>query len=177
MMALSVFLVLGIISNFNFIFNPVVAPICYRNLHRQPVYHSTRLAETCLLVELYFETCVFSIELKSFEKALCYSAHFFVRVHLLSAIRFPQQHKKSTANSHTQKTKLLMHPLFRVPMVCSILLRHHLESAHQTPGRPHSSPPPRPPCGVLLNIHFFEVYPTFLQDSNFVDVSIIAMAS
>ncbi len=71
MMALSVFLVLGIFSNFNFIFNPVVAPICRRNLHREPVYHLTRLGKTCLLVELYFVTCVFSIELQSFEKALC----------------------------------------------------------------------------------------------------------
>jgi hypothetical protein len=70
-MVSSVFLVLGIFSNFNFIFNPVVAPIHYRNLHRQPVYHSMRLDETRLLVELYFETCVFSIEVKWFEKALC----------------------------------------------------------------------------------------------------------
>jgi hypothetical protein len=38
-MALSVFLVLEIFSIFNFIFDPVVAPKCCRNLHRQPVYH------------------------------------------------------------------------------------------------------------------------------------------
>jgi hypothetical protein len=63
-MASSVFLVLGIFSNFNFIFNPVVAPTCCRNLHRQPVYHLTRLDEMRLLVELYFETYVFSIDLK-----------------------------------------------------------------------------------------------------------------
>jgi hypothetical protein len=69
-MALSVFLVLGIFSKFNFIFNPVVAPICCRNQHRQPVYHSTRLDKMPLLVELFFETCVFSIELQSFEKTL-----------------------------------------------------------------------------------------------------------
>jgi hypothetical protein len=71
-----------------------------------------------------------------------------------------------------------MHPLFRVPMVRSILLCHHLESAHHTPGQPHSPP---------LHIHptqrfaqyssFLKFYPTFLQDSDFVDVSIIAMAS
>jgi hypothetical protein len=70
-MASSVFLVLGIFSNFNFIFNPVAALICRRNLHMQPVYHSTHLDKMRLLVELYFETCVFSIELQSFEKALC----------------------------------------------------------------------------------------------------------
>ncbi len=63
---------------------------------------------------------------------------FFVRAHLLSAIRFPQQHKKLTANLHTKKNKLPTHPLFRVPMGRSIFLRHHLESAHQTPGWPHS---------------------------------------
>jgi hypothetical protein len=70
-MALSVFLVLGILSNFNFIFNPVKAPICHRNLYRQPVYRLTRLDKMHLLVELFFETCVFYIELQSFEKALC----------------------------------------------------------------------------------------------------------
>ncbi len=43
MMVLSVFSLLGSFSNFNFIFNPVVAPTCHRNLHRQPVCHSTRL--------------------------------------------------------------------------------------------------------------------------------------
>jgi hypothetical protein len=70
-LALSVFLVLGIFSNFNFIFNPVVALICCRNLHRRPVYHLMRLDKMRLLVELYFKSCVFSIELQSFEKALC----------------------------------------------------------------------------------------------------------
>jgi hypothetical protein len=69
-MALSVFSVLGFFSNFNFIFNPVVAPTCQRNLHSQHVYHSMHLDKTCLLGELYFETDVFSIELQSFEKAL-----------------------------------------------------------------------------------------------------------
>ncbi len=34
--------------------------------------------------------------------------------------------------------------LFWVPAMRSILLRHHLESTHQTPGQPHSTPPPRP---------------------------------
>ena len=71
MMASSVFFVLGIFSNFNFIFNPIVAPTCRRNLHRQPMYHLMHFDKTRLLVELYFETCVFSIELQSFEKALC----------------------------------------------------------------------------------------------------------
>jgi hypothetical protein len=70
-MVSSVFLVLGIFSNFNFICNPVIAPICCRNLHRQPVYNLMHHDKMCLLVELYFETCVFSIELQSFEKALC----------------------------------------------------------------------------------------------------------
>ncbi len=70
-MASSVFLDLGIFSNFNFIFNLVVAPICHRSLHRQPIYHSMRLDKMHLLLELYFETCVYSIELQSFEKALC----------------------------------------------------------------------------------------------------------
>ncbi len=70
-MVLSVFSVLGIFSNFNIIINPVVAPICCRNLHRQPIYHSTHLDKIRLLVESYFETRVFSIELQSFEKALC----------------------------------------------------------------------------------------------------------
>jgi hypothetical protein len=65
------FLVLGIFSNVNSIFNPVVATICCRNLHRQPISHSTRLDDTRLLVELYIETRVFFIELQSFEKALC----------------------------------------------------------------------------------------------------------
>jgi hypothetical protein len=70
-MALSVFLVLGFFSNFNFIFNPVIAPTCHRNLHRQPLYHLTHHDKMRLLVELYFEMCVFFIELQSFEKALC----------------------------------------------------------------------------------------------------------
>jgi hypothetical protein len=63
-MALSVFLGLRKFSNFNFIFNPVIAPTCCRNLHGQPIYHLTCLNKTRLLVELYFETCVFSIELE-----------------------------------------------------------------------------------------------------------------
>jgi hypothetical protein len=70
-MVLSVFSFLGFFSNFNFMFNPVVAPTCRRNLHRQPVYRLTHLDEMHLLVESYFETCVFSIELQSYEKALC----------------------------------------------------------------------------------------------------------
>jgi hypothetical protein len=70
-MVSSVFSVLGIFSNFNFIFNPVLASICCRNLRWQPVYHSTHLDKTRLLVELYFETCVFSIELQRFERQLC----------------------------------------------------------------------------------------------------------
>ncbi len=49
------------------IFDPVVAPICHRNLRRQTIYRWIRLDETYLLVELYFEICVLFMELQSFE--------------------------------------------------------------------------------------------------------------
>ena len=54
--------------NFNIIFNHVVGPICGKNLHSQPLYHSTRLVETHLMIELEFYIYVFSMELQSFEK-------------------------------------------------------------------------------------------------------------
>ncbi len=49
-------------------FDPVVAPISLRNLHRHPLYHSTRLVKTRLMIELDFYIYVFSMELRSFEK-------------------------------------------------------------------------------------------------------------
>ncbi len=64
----SIFSDFGIYRNFNLNFNLVVGPISHRNLHRQPLYHSTRLVKTHLLVELVFDKYVISMELRSFEK-------------------------------------------------------------------------------------------------------------
>ena len=64
----SIFSYLGIFCNFNIIFNLVVGPICRRNLHRQPLHHSTRLVETRLMIELDLYIYLFSMELRSFEK-------------------------------------------------------------------------------------------------------------
>ncbi len=64
----SIFSYLGIFCNFNIIFNLVVGPICRRNLHRQPLHHSTSLVETRLIIELDFYIYLFSMELRSFEK-------------------------------------------------------------------------------------------------------------
>jgi len=49
---LSIFSYLGILCNFNIIFDLVLGPTCCRNLHRQPLHHSTRLIEMCLMIEL-----------------------------------------------------------------------------------------------------------------------------
>jgi hypothetical protein len=65
---LSIFSHLVIICNFEIIFDPVVGPRCCKNLHRQPIHHSVRPVETHLTIELYFEICVFSMELKGVEK-------------------------------------------------------------------------------------------------------------
>ena len=62
----SIFSYYGICCNFNIIFNRVIGPIYRQNLHRQPLHHSTRLAETRLMIEL--DLYRFSMELRSFER-------------------------------------------------------------------------------------------------------------
>ncbi len=100
----------------------------------------------------------------------------FVRPHLLSAIRFPPQHKKSTADLHTKKKQAANAPSRPGPYG----VQHPpppLESTHHTPGWPHSPPPHAPHVAFCSIFIFLNFYPTFLQDSNVVDVSITALAS
>ncbi len=77
---MSIFSYFGICCNFNIIFNCVVGPICGRNLHRQPLYHSTLLVETRLMIELDFYIYEFSMELRSFEKPYVSSLAEFIKL-------------------------------------------------------------------------------------------------